>query len=537
LAQEQQQNNDTKPHSKANANKPSTQLKADGERSYDSSLGQNTLDSSQSFPAQFKAIAVSGNGGEKSRSARFAPIQRQENNTGLPDNLKSGMENLSGMSLDQVKVHYNSSKPAAVQAHAYAQGSNIHLGSGQEKHLPHELGHVVQQAQGRVKPTTSVNGMAVNDNLGLETEADVMGGKALQMQEKNTNLKTDTNFSSDSVQFKIENSVVQREIGNIGNKEENDKTPQQIWEETHTKVKKLTPEEQVAADTLSGEKSLKEANKGRREQELERLKKIGLENNDAEKRLKNQLNSVGDHNHVNPEEIDDASKDQKLLATLAARKAGANIDGGDSWVEDGPGKWKKIKVTDWDNVEAGKKKIPHWKDYLSQSTIESHLDKFKDGGHAFVPTYAHTRMMGSIFDKRFKGWGSGEIFLAPIDEGNYIHQEATNQGGISTLERKCGLDAKAWSKGSNKKMWRYFVPQFNVGNIGEYQAKYVIELATGQEYGAHPHFWNAGGMTTGGLSEGIIKAIDRKSLLMAISKNEIIQEEVTYEKTPEETLT
>ena len=121
-----------------------------------------------------------------------APLQRQTvqqpalqkqasvNNTGLPDNLKSGMENLSGMSLDHVRVHYNSSQPAAVQAHAFAQGSNIHLASGQEKHLPHELGHVVQQAQGRVKATTNVNGMAVNDNVGLESEATKMGERALK---------------------------------------------------------------------------------------------------------------------------------------------------------------------------------------------------------------------------------------------------------------------------------------------------------------------------------------------------------------------
>ena len=80
-------------------------------------------------------------------------IQRQENNTGLPDNLKSGMENLSGLSMDDVKVHRNSDKPAKLQAHAYAQGTDIYLGPGQEKHLPHELGHVVQQKQGRVKPT------------------------------------------------------------------------------------------------------------------------------------------------------------------------------------------------------------------------------------------------------------------------------------------------------------------------------------------------------------------------------------------------
>ncbi|MCY9878607.1 DUF4157 domain-containing protein [Vibrio natriegens] len=107
-------------------------------------------------------------------------VQRQPNRTGLPDNLKSGMERLSGQSLDHVKVHYNSSKPAAVQAHAYAQGSDIHLASGQEKHLPHELGHVVQQMEGRVKPTTSVGGMAVNDNPSLENEATEMGNRAIK---------------------------------------------------------------------------------------------------------------------------------------------------------------------------------------------------------------------------------------------------------------------------------------------------------------------------------------------------------------------
>jgi hypothetical protein len=115
------------------------------------------------------------------------PIQKQENNTGLPDNLKSGMENLSGISMDDVKVHRNSDKPAQLHAHAYAQGSDIHLGPGQEKHLPHELGHVVQQKQGRVKPTKQMKGnVNINDNTGLEKEADVMGAKALQMKNMNT---------------------------------------------------------------------------------------------------------------------------------------------------------------------------------------------------------------------------------------------------------------------------------------------------------------------------------------------------------------
>ncbi|TPG40832.1 DUF4157 domain-containing protein [Flavobacterium pectinovorum] len=115
--------------------------------------------------------------------ASFMPVQRKTNHTGLPDHLKSGIENLSGHSMDDVKVHYNSAKPAQLNAHAYAQGTDIHLASGQEKHLPHEAWHVVQQKQGRVKPTLQMKGKVnVNDDSGLEKEADVMGAKAVQLK-------------------------------------------------------------------------------------------------------------------------------------------------------------------------------------------------------------------------------------------------------------------------------------------------------------------------------------------------------------------
>jgi hypothetical protein len=109
--------------------------------------------------------------------------QKKPNNTGLPDGLKSGVENLSGFSMDDVKVHYNSPKPSQLQAHAYAQGTDIHIAPGQEKHLAHESWHVAQQKQGRVKPTFQMkSGVPVNDDAGLENEADVMGAKAQSMQ-------------------------------------------------------------------------------------------------------------------------------------------------------------------------------------------------------------------------------------------------------------------------------------------------------------------------------------------------------------------
>jgi len=111
-----------------------------------------------------------------------AAIQKKENNTGLPENIKTGVENLSGIAMDDVTVHYNSAKPAQLNAHAYAQGSSIHIAPGQEKHLPHEAWHVVQQKQGRVKPTLQMkSGVPVNDDRGLEKEADAMGAKALNI--------------------------------------------------------------------------------------------------------------------------------------------------------------------------------------------------------------------------------------------------------------------------------------------------------------------------------------------------------------------
>jgi hypothetical protein len=112
-------------------------------------------------------------------------VQRKEtsggsaNNTGLPDNVKTGIESRSGMSLDDVKVHYNSSQPSQLQALAYTQGTDIHVAPGQEQHVPHEAWHVVQQKQGRVQPTMELNGAAINDDTKLEHEADIMGRAAV----------------------------------------------------------------------------------------------------------------------------------------------------------------------------------------------------------------------------------------------------------------------------------------------------------------------------------------------------------------------
>jgi hypothetical protein len=138
-------------------------------------LGKKELLPAESIPVQKKHNPM-----QLLADKMYHPIQRKENNTGMPDLLKNGIEQLSGYAMDDVKVHYNSDKPAQLEALAYAQGTDIHIGAGQENHLAHEAWHVVQQKQGRVQATMQMKmGVPVNDDPGLEQEADVKGAQAL----------------------------------------------------------------------------------------------------------------------------------------------------------------------------------------------------------------------------------------------------------------------------------------------------------------------------------------------------------------------
>ena len=153
---------------------------------------------------------LQGKSAAETIAQRVQQPAEKNNNTGLPDNLKSGIEHLSGMYMDHVKVHYNSSQPAQLNALAYAQGSDIHVAPGQEQHLPHEAWHVVQQAQGRVRPTTQMRGsVPVNDDAGLEREADVMGGRALSKGNQEVKVQKER---------KMESSSLYRVIGETVNK-------------------------------------------------------------------------------------------------------------------------------------------------------------------------------------------------------------------------------------------------------------------------------------------------------------------------------
>ena len=115
---------------------------------------------------------------------------KKPNKPNLPDASKEGVESLTGCSMDAVKVHFNSVKPEQLKSHAYAQGTDIHLVPEQEHHMPHETWHVVQQAQSHVAPTQQMHDTPVNDDMGLEKEADKMGAKASKSFQKKANPKS-----------------------------------------------------------------------------------------------------------------------------------------------------------------------------------------------------------------------------------------------------------------------------------------------------------------------------------------------------------
>lgn len=126
----------------------------------------------------------------------------ERDKTGIPRRMKAGFEHSSGFSFDDVRVHYNSEKPAQLHAHAYTQGNEVYVAPGQEKHIPHELGHVVQQKSDMVKPTGEIGGLPLNDDEAMENGADIIAENAEKAED----------FGEMPVQAKFKgDGVVQRE--------------------------------------------------------------------------------------------------------------------------------------------------------------------------------------------------------------------------------------------------------------------------------------------------------------------------------------
>ncbi len=146
---------------------PTTQLKvANGE---DGNSGDENDGSSG-------ALGSSGGAGGSG-----APIQNKEGN----ESKAAGGNSKATKAFipSDVNVHTDSSQATSMGALAYAQGNDIHFAPGQynpesragQELIGHELAHITQQKQGRVKANTESNGKPVNNDPGLEKEADSFG--------------------------------------------------------------------------------------------------------------------------------------------------------------------------------------------------------------------------------------------------------------------------------------------------------------------------------------------------------------------------
>ena len=98
----------------------------------------------------------------------------------LADELRTSVEEQLGADFSAVRVHSSTPVLDTIGALAVTRGEHIYFAPGRyapesesgRSLLSHELTHVLQQRAGRVRPTTSVQGLPVNDDPSLEQEAD-----------------------------------------------------------------------------------------------------------------------------------------------------------------------------------------------------------------------------------------------------------------------------------------------------------------------------------------------------------------------------
>lgn len=119
------------------------------------------------------------------------PLQKSENlssgsGRSLPDSVQAKMEKAFHTDFSEVQIHPESSVASQIGAVAFAQGNDIHFAPGTyqpetqsgQQLLGHELTHVVQQRQGRVKANVPDASLPINDDPSLEAEADRYGSLA-----------------------------------------------------------------------------------------------------------------------------------------------------------------------------------------------------------------------------------------------------------------------------------------------------------------------------------------------------------------------
>jgi hypothetical protein len=102
----------------------------------------------------------------------------------MPESVQRKMEAFFKTDFSDVRI-FQGTQAQSIGAHAFTMGSDIYFAPGQyapdsargQQLLGHELAHVIQQRQGRVRAPQGKGTVVVNDQA-LEAEADRMGSRA-----------------------------------------------------------------------------------------------------------------------------------------------------------------------------------------------------------------------------------------------------------------------------------------------------------------------------------------------------------------------
>lgn len=149
---------------------------------------------------------------------RFGSRPRNTLASGLDKAVQAKMEKSFQEDFSEVKVTKDSEEASEMGAQAFTQGDKIHFAPGNYKPhstegqelIGHELAHVIQQKQGRVKANTQSKGAPVNDDPVIEQEADIMGRKAAagEVASKNKSQKTYSKSTSKALQAQTDQELL-----------------------------------------------------------------------------------------------------------------------------------------------------------------------------------------------------------------------------------------------------------------------------------------------------------------------------------------
>ncbi|MDR2572435.1 MAG: hypothetical protein LBD23_19365 [Oscillospiraceae bacterium] len=63
----------------------------------------------------------------------------------MDDDLKTDIDKTSDLAIDDVKPRYSFEKPIQLNEIAHTRANQVHIAPGQERHIEHDLSHVVEQ--------------------------------------------------------------------------------------------------------------------------------------------------------------------------------------------------------------------------------------------------------------------------------------------------------------------------------------------------------------------------------------------------------